>query len=249
MVHVVVIALLVISFTWRQIGEFGNEQKKEIVKAVVVDNEEVQKEVERLKKEEQRKRQEELERSKKLQETKQKTVELEKKRQAEEKRLAELRQKQAEEKKRIEAEKKKSLEAEKKRLIAAAEKKREVERRKEVESSLQEQLAAEEKQRQTAREAYALAEAERFKAQIRQKVSRNWARPASAEKGLECVVRVRLVPGGEVIDAKVVRGSGNAAFDRSVENAVYKATPLPLPADKQLFEYFRELEFTFKPEE
>ena len=70
-----------------------------------------------------------------------------------------------------------------------------------------------------------------------------------AEKGLECVVRVRLVPGGEVIDAKVVRGSGNPAFDRSVENAVYKSTPLPWPTDKQLFEYFRELEFIFKPEE
>jgi colicin import membrane protein len=248
-VHIIVIVLLVISFTWRQIGDAGKQEKKDIVKAVVVDNEEVQKEVERLRKEEERKRTEESERTKKLQETKQKTVELEKKNQAEEKRLAELKQKQAEEKKKIEAEKKKALELEKKRLVEAAEKKREIERRQEVESSLQEQLAVEEKQTQAAREARALAEADRFKILIRQKVSRNWVRPPSAEKGLECVVRVRLVPGGEVIDAKVVRGSGNAAFDRSVENAVYKATPLPLPADKQLFEYFRELEFIFKPEE
>jgi len=248
-VHIIVIILLVISFTWRQIGDIGKEQKKDIVKAVVVDNEAVQKEVERLKNEEQRKRTEELESAKKLQETKQKTAELEEKREAEEKRLAELKQKQVEEKKNIEAQKKKALEAEKKRVAEAAEKKQEIERRQEVESALQEQLAAEEKQRQAVREVRALAEADRFKALIRQKVSRNWVRPPSAEKGLECVVHVRLVPGGEVIDAKVVRSSGNAAFDRSVENAVYKATPLPLPADKQLFEYFRELEFIFKPEE
>ena len=248
-VHMVVIVLLVISFTWRQISDIGKDDKKDIVKAVVVDNAEVQKEVERLKKEEQRKRTEEEENAKKLQETKEKTAELEKKREAEEKRLVELKQKQAEEKKKLEADKKKALEAEKKRVAEAAEKKLEAERRQEVESSLEEQVAAEEKQRQSVREARALAEADRFKVLIRQKVSRNWARPVGAEKGLECVVRVRLVPGGEVIDAKVVRGSGNPAFDRSVENAVYKSTPLPWPTDKQLFEYFRELEFIFKPEE
>jgi hypothetical protein len=33
-----------------------------------------------------------------------------------------------------------------------------------------------------------------------------------------------------------------------VENAVYKASPLPLPEDKDLFEHFRELELRFRPE-
>jgi colicin import membrane protein len=61
-------------------------------------------------------------------------------------------------------------------------------------------------------------------------------------------VRVRLVAGGEVLQATVVQSSGNAAFDRSVENAVYKASPLPIPDDKALFDYFRELEFKFRPE-
>jgi colicin import membrane protein len=49
--------------------------------------------------------------------------------------------------------------------------------------------------------------------------------------------------------AVVVRGSGNAAFDRSVENAVHKASPLPLPPDPTLFEHYREIEFLFNPQE
>lgn len=224
-VHVVVIVLLVIGFTWRQEPPGGAKPKPDVVKARVVDNEQVQKEVERIKAEDQRKRKEEAEK-------KQKAAEAEKRRRLEEQRAAELKRKQAEDKKQR---------AEQQRAAEET-------RRKEAEAGLREQLAAEEKARAAAREQRALTEAERYKALIRQKVERNWVRPGAADKGLECVVRVRLVPGGEVIEAKVVRGSGNPAFDRSVENAVYKATPLPLPTDVQLFEYFRELEFVFKPE-
>ncbi|MFQ5761274.1 MAG: cell envelope integrity protein TolA, partial [Acidiferrobacterales bacterium] len=84
---------------------------------------------------------------------------------------------------------------------------------------------------------------------IRQKVSRNWARPPGAQTGLQCTVRVRLVPSGDVLQATVAKTSGDERFDRSVENAVYKASPLPLPEDRDLFEYFREIEFIFNPED
>ena len=47
----------------------------------------------------------------------------------------------------------------------------------------------------------------------------------------------------------MVRSSGNEIFDRSVEYAVYKAAPLPLPEDPTLFDNFREIEFLFNPEE
>ena len=93
-----------------------------------------------------------------------------------------------------------------------------------------------------------MAVADQYIALIRQKVSRNWARPPGSEKGLQCTVMVKLAPGGEVIQATVVRSSGDAVFDRSVENAVYKASPLPLPQEADLFEYFREIEFLFNPE-
>ncbi len=164
---------------------------------------------------------------------------------------------QAEVKKRQETERRQQQEAERKKRVAETEKaekkkaaaleKKQAEdkRRKEAESALQEQVAAEEKRRADAR---AQGEVERYKALIRQKVSRSWNRPATAGKGLQCTVRVRLVAGGEVLAASVVRSSGDPVFDRSVENAVYKATPLPVPQDPQLFEYFREIEFVFNPE-
>jgi colicin import membrane protein len=82
---------------------------------------------------------------------------------------------------------------------------------------------------------------------IRQKVERNWRQPTGDISGLSCIVRVRLIPGGEVIDAQVIKSSGNTFFDRSVELATRKASPLPLPSDPSMFSYFRTLEFYFKP--
>lgn len=141
--------------------------------------------------------------------------------------------------------KKQAAEAEKRRS-AAVKKKEALLRQKLAEQSLKEGLAAEERQR---REARAAAEVEKYRELIRQKVSRNWNRPVGVARGLQCTVRVRVVPGGEVLQATVVRSSGDVLFDGSVENAVYKSTPLPLPDAPELFEYFRELEFLFRPEE
>jgi colicin import membrane protein len=82
---------------------------------------------------------------------------------------------------------------------------------------------------------------------IRQKVERNWIPPASARPGLECEVLVNQLPGGAVGDVRVGRCNGDEAVRRSIETAVRRADPLPLPSDPTLFE--RNLRFTFKPEE
>jgi colicin import membrane protein len=57
---------------------------------------------------------------------------------------------------------------------------------------------------------------------------------------------VRQIPGGEVVEVRIVQSSGNAAFDQSVERAVLKASPLPRPRDPSLFA--QEIEFIFEPE-
>jgi colicin import membrane protein len=46
---------------------------------------------------------------------------------------------------------------------------------------------------------------------------------------------------------RIVRSSGDPLFDQSVEKAVYKAAPMPLPPDAALFKYFRELRLIFRP--
>jgi colicin import membrane protein len=59
---------------------------------------------------------------------------------------------------------------------------------------------------------------------------------------------VRLAPGGNVIAVSILESSGNSAFDRSAEAAVYKAEPLPVPSGN-LFERFRDVNFVFDPNE
>jgi colicin import membrane protein len=48
-----------------------------------------------------------------------------------------------------------------------------------------------------------------------------------------------------VLSTKLVRSSGNPAYDAAVERAILKASPLPLPANRELFA--RELRLTFRP--
>ena len=116
--------------------------------------------------------------------------------------------------------------AEKKKAAALEKKRAEEKRRKEAESALQSEVAAEEQRRQDER---ALSEFKRYEGLIKQKVQRSWNRPTGFKEGTVCLVRVRLVPGGEVIQATIVQSCGNPVFDRSVENAVFKASPLPVP--------------------
>jgi len=71
----------------------------------------------------------------------------------------------------------------------------------------------------------------------------------SMRPGLKCKIRVRLMSDGSVIDAEVIASSGDEIFDRSAENAVNKASPLPVPQDKELFaRNFRTFTLTFDPD-
>jgi len=177
-----------------------------------------------------------------------------KKTEAEKRRQAELKKKQDEEQTQqrlvVERKKKEAEEKEKQKHAAELERKNEDKRRQKfTEQSLQEQLAAEEKLRtDAAHAARAATIVDKYIPLIRQRVSRSWNSPVGIAKGLKCTVRVRLTPGGEVLSAAVVRSSGNGIFDRSVEYAVYKAAPLPLPEDPTLFDNFREIEFVFDPD-
>ena len=92
------------------------------------------------------------------------------------------------------------------------------------------------------------SEAEQTKLAIKQKLNRRWIRPVSTTAGLKCTIRVRLLSDGTVMDAEVISSSGDEDFDRSAENAVNQASPLPVPKDKELFaREFRSFQFLFNP--
>ena len=142
----------------------------------------------------------------------------------------------AEAKRKQEEAKQKSTEDKKRQAAAAAKQQQEDAR------ALQQSLAAEEHTAQNQ------GIVDKYIDGIRSAVQNNWLQPPSARPGMQCTVRVNLIPGGDVAGVRIVVSSGDAAFDRSVENAVRKAAPLPLPSDPGLFDNFRELTFVFKPE-
>ena len=146
------------------------------------------------------------------------------------------RQAEAEARKKAEQAARRAAEAEAKRKAAAAKAKAERAAR---EAALVAQLQAEQD---------AVAQRSAIAA-IKQKIERNWLRPpGTAGRGLRCDVKVRLGGSGSVLLVQIVRSSGNGAFDRSVETAVYKADPLPIPTTDRLRSTFREITFEFNPE-
>ena len=92
------------------------------------------------------------------------------------------------------------------------------------------------------------AESEKAKREIQQKVNNSWIRPAEAVGHLKCKIRVKLTSDGTVMNVEIMESSGNDSFDTNAEIAVRKASPLPVPKDKELFnKEFRVFNFTFDP--
>jgi colicin import membrane protein len=92
------------------------------------------------------------------------------------------------------------------------------------------------------------AEVARISQLIQQKVARYWLRPPGVT-GLTCRVQVRLGVTGSVLSVAVLESSGQHIFDQSVQAAVWKADPLPMPVDETLRAdpRFREHIFIFDP--
>jgi len=270
--HILVAVLAVISFDTTTMPEIQPEV--DVVQATVVNEEQVIAELNKLKALDAQQRKNEKLRIDKLNREAERAK---RERQKEQKRLAQIekqRQKEAKATKRLEKERKQleqatriaaaekqrfeqeaaAAKAERKRAQAIADKAKaealealKKQRKLEEARRRQEMIAADEKRAAAAKNKKAQSTIRRYQALIKQKVERNWIRPTTFKKGLSCTVLVRMMPSGEVLEAKVVKSSGDPIFDRSVEQAVQKAAPLPLPPDGSLFTSFRNLKFLFRP--
>lgn len=87
----------------------------------------------------------------------------------------------------------------------------------------------------------------KYIAMLRNKIQNAWIKPPSTTAGLSCMVEVTQVPGGEVTGARVTQCNGDGGVRQSIENAVYRASPLPDPPDPALFE--RKITLRFVPDE
>jgi colicin import membrane protein len=62
-------------------------------------------------------------------------------------------------------------------------------------------------------------------------------------------VLIRVLPGGEVLDATITKRSGNPTYDSAIERGIRSASPLPVPpANSELFPQFRELTLNIRHE-
>jgi colicin import membrane protein len=164
--------------------------------------------------------------------------------------LASLRQRQ--EKERLDAE----------QLQREQETRAEEQRRQRELAEAQRQQEVRDRERQREREAAEAAAAEIASSEfemvqsgtalIQQLVQESWSRPPSARNGMRAILQMRLLPTGELVDVSVTQSSGDPAFDRSAENAVYGAAPFrelqALPINV-FNENFRSLSLIFEPED
>lgn len=230
------------------------EQKAEAAKKKRIEEEERLKDLKKKKSEEIKKREEEqirlkeLESKRKIEEEKKKLAEEKRKLEEEKKRKTEEERKQLEEEKRKKEEELKKLEEKKKQEEAERKRKQEEEKRRKAEEELlkqqmqEEQLELEEAQNQ--QDMNLLAQ---YQQRIAGLVEREFNMTGLSDD-LSCKIYIRLIPGGDVVDVRIIESSKNKLFDNRALTAVQKASPLPVPDDPRLFEKMREIRFIFDPE-
>ena len=261
--HLVIVAALAFNFTRdaRPVA-VSAVPPVNIVKAEAIDAKQFDDALSKHKQAEDRKRQQALEAKRQKEEARKKAA-AEKKRKADEQKRIALQKKQEEEKrKKAEAEKKR---AEEQRRAAEEKKRKEAEARRKAEAKAEQErmaaiLAAEEAEikRQERIEAERIAAAEQARysreldrlrvgyiAMITAHVQQKWREPQNVKPGDVARVYIKQAQTGYILDVKLRSCNGSPAFCQSVERAVWKSDPLPIPENIDLLE--REIEFIFKP--
>lgn len=200
--------------------------------------------VQRQQEEEQRRQQEEQEQQRQREEEQQRQEE-ERQRQAEEERQRQqLLEQQRQQELRDQAERER-LEEERRRQEELAEQQRRQQQEEAERTRLAEEAAA-----AAARTEFEVVQS--GVALIQQIVQENWSRPPSARNGMRAVLRVGMLPTGEVTDVVITSSSGDPAFDRSAETAVYRAQPFTELQEMPINIFnanFRSLSLIFEPED
>ncbi len=278
LVHVIIIGALFVNFTKdsREVIEAADADKVDIVRATTVDQAELEKHQDLIKQQDNEKEQQrelEQQRLKDLQaqaqqekdriedlkkeqeQEKEKTAELQKEREA----LALKRKEEDEQREKELAERKKeeAAEAERKNKLAEEQQRKEElanqlkeQQDAELKKQLQEQLAAEEsfladqisKERTTTL-------VQKHLAMIGQRIKAVRTLDPGIESWRKTIVNIKVSPSGEVQSVRTIESSGSVQYDRSVETAVFKASPLPIPdsvTESQVNQQFWDFDFIVK---
>ena len=89
-----------------------------------------------------------------------------------------------------------------------------------------------------------------FQTKIRNKIRSNVNKSLCGNGNPELKFEIGLLPTGQLNGSpKLIKSSGNPSCDNAVERAIMASEPLPLPKDINLFNQFRSLKLTFRPNE
>ena len=271
-VHLILLAILGLSLSHSNSPTTPKHTPVKTMEAVVVDAGAVKAEAEKLKRADQHKKQEEDTRKQQLQNEMESARE---RRENEEKRIDELQRKQKEaehadllrqqimdkerkekqqeleklEKQKITEQKRLAEISEKRKAEEDAEKKRKEAaedeiRRKQEEADLQRRMA-EEEQKRAANNSRLQSLRDQYLLQIQQHISRRWLQPAQMSADWQCEVRVQQNAMGDILSVQMLNCTGSPAFSSSVEQAVNKSSPLPVPREPDVFD--KSIRFIFKP--
>jgi hypothetical protein len=88
-----------------------------------------------------------------------------------------------------------------------------------------------------------------FSSVIQSQVMSEWKRPQSLNKYLKTELLIRLVPTGEILEIKIIKSSGNKAFDQSSITALESIKKFEgLEMSNRLFDkHFRNFTLIFSP--
>lgn len=147
-----------------------------------------------------------------------------------------------------EAEKKKKAEAEKQKAEAELKRKRE----QEAQEEKRRQEAARQEQEKHIADTADDASVMSYNELLAKRVGENFNAPPSARLGMVSVFEIDMLPNGQVIGVRLVRSSGNQAFDLAAEQAIRRVERFTeikdMPID--LFnKHFRHFTFTFDPKD
>lgn len=188
----------------------------------------------------------EKERKEKEKKAKQKKEKEEKVRKERERKEQERKEKERKEKERLKAEqaqKKKEREQKLAERLKALDAKAAEGERLEKERQAQELF----RQQQQAALAQEMDEVDKYKSLIYTRIVNRWHVPPNV-RNKRVELQIRLLPTGELVSAKITKGSGHRAFDQSALNAAQSLQRYPVPASSAIFDkHFRQFSMGFTP--
>jgi len=88
----------------------------------------------------------------------------------------------------------------------------------------------------------------RWRAVLHDRIKSKLVVPPGTPSDASAVYRLRLLSGGWIVAVEQEKSSGATSYDESIERAIYRSEPFPLPRDERLLASLRDVRLVFRAE-